>query len=298
VVLLHGGGIDGAWVSWRHLIPALAHKHYVLAPDLPGYGTSAPPPPDQPYTTEYLVETVTAFLDVLETDGGRPKPDGDRPKTDADRPEIASDRPQTDGDRPKTNTVALVGLSMGGAAALGTALAQPERVSKLVLIDSYGLQATPPWRPFSVWALRAPGPLADVAWWLVERFAIIRRAGLSAIFRDPRRLTAEILADATDNVRLPHFYAWLCDELATGRARTDYTAQLPALDVPTLLIHGSHDPSIPLQWARQAAACLPHSDLVVIPGTGHWPNRERPHAVNEAVVRFLAGLPPQAEASS
>ena len=45
VLLLHGGGLDNAWLSWSGLGPALAASGYrVLAPDTPGYGLSAPAP--------------------------------------------------------------------------------------------------------------------------------------------------------------------------------------------------------------------------------------------------------------
>lgn len=43
VVLLHGGGIDEALLSWRHALPALATDRRVVAPDWPGYGESDPP---------------------------------------------------------------------------------------------------------------------------------------------------------------------------------------------------------------------------------------------------------------
>ena len=43
VVLVHGGGLDNAWLSWELLIPELADNMRVIAPDLPGYGQSDKP---------------------------------------------------------------------------------------------------------------------------------------------------------------------------------------------------------------------------------------------------------------
>ncbi|MBK9260519.1 MAG: alpha/beta fold hydrolase [Polyangiaceae bacterium] len=96
VVLLHGGGIDSARLSWELLIPELAHTHRVFAPDFPGYGESDKPA-DLPYTLEYLAAFAIEFLDVL-----------------------------------RIERCSLVGISMGGAVAMSVALDQPERVEKLV----------------------------------------------------------------------------------------------------------------------------------------------------------------------
>lgn len=107
VVLLHGGGVDAAHLSWDPTIEALASDHRVFAPDLPGYGGSDAP--DAEYSMAYFVEFLDAFLDGL----------------DLEEP-------------------SLVGLSMGGGVALGYALRAPERVGSLVLVDSYGLGSDPP----------------------------------------------------------------------------------------------------------------------------------------------------------
>lgn len=252
VLLLHGGGIDSAQVSWRYLIPELAQTHRVLALDLPGYGRSSPPPAGTAYTTPYLVRTVRAFLGAL-----------------------------------GVTRTALAGLSMGGAVALGVTLAAPGLVRRLVLVDSYGLQDYAPLHPLSLLALNLPGFAQRAAWGMVRAYPLVMRLGLSAIYRNPLRLSRETLADATESVRLELFYAWLQSEVGVFRTRTNYSAQLGKLCLPVLIVHGEHDRSIPVYWARRAAGRLPAGRLAVIAGAGHWPTREQPTAFNAVVLPFL-----------
>ena len=252
VVLIHGGGIDSAQLSWRHLIPELAQTHRVFAVDLPGYGRSAPPPPDTAYTTGYLVQTVLGFLDALALED-----------------------------------VGLAGLSMGGATALGVTLAASERVRELVLVDSYGLQARAPFHPLSVLALQLPGFVQRIAWRTVRSIPLVMRLSLSAIYHNPLRLSREVLADARESISLELFYEWLRSEIGATGTRTNYTQALPQLTNPVLIVHGQHDPSIPLHWAKQAVERLPNGQLVVIPGCGHWPTREQPTVFNRAVLSFF-----------
>ncbi len=252
VLLLHGGGIDSAQVSWRHLIPELAETHRVLALDLPGYGRSSPPPAETDYTTDYLVKMALGFLDALD---------------------VAE--------------AALVGLSMGGAAALGATVTAPERVRRLVLVDSYGFQDRAPFHPLSVLALNLPNFIRRTAWGIVRNYPLVLRLGLSAIYRNPLRLSRETMADATESVRLELFYEWLQSEVEVFGTRTNYSAQLAQLPIPVLIVHGEHDRSIPIHWAQRAVRRLPHGRLVVIPGCGHWPTREQPSAFNATVLPFL-----------
>jgi pimeloyl-ACP methyl ester carboxylesterase len=250
-LLLHGGGIDSAWISWRHLIPALAETHRVLALDFPGYGRSQPP--DTAYTTDLLVQTVLAFLDRFNLD-----------------------------------QVDLVGLSMGGATALGVALAAPHRIRRLVLVDGYGLQDRAPVQPLSFMALQTPAPVQRLAWATLRGNPLVMRLGLTAIFRNPFRLTSEVLTDAAESVRLELFYEWLQSEINLLGTATNYSRRLGQVRLPVRLIHGEHDPSIPLRWARRAAKRLPQGELVIIPNCGHWPNRERPNLFNKAVLAFVS----------
>jgi len=102
VVLLHGGIIDAAHVSWPPVIDRLTPEYRVVAPDLLGYGESEVPP--GPYSIQRHAAVVAGVLDELDL-----------------------------------GPVTLVGVSVGGGVAMQVALDRPDLVARLVPIDSYGL---------------------------------------------------------------------------------------------------------------------------------------------------------------
>ncbi len=99
LVLLHGG--HGSWLHWARNIQALARTYTVWVPDLPGYGTSDPPP--EP-TLASLVDTTVLTLDTLVGPG---------------------------------TSIALVGFSFGGLVAANIA-ARRGSVSRLALLGPAG----------------------------------------------------------------------------------------------------------------------------------------------------------------
>ncbi len=56
--------------------------------------------------------------------------------------------------------------------------------------------------------------------------------------------------------------------------------------MPALVVHGAEDPWLPARTAQAYAALLPQSELLELPGAGHWPWLEDPALVGR-VVRFL-----------
>jgi len=70
-------------------------------------------------------------------------------------------------------------------------------------------------------------------------------------------------------------------------AEADLRDVLPRIQVPTLLLYGESDARSPLDIAEALHAGIPGSQLVVLPGVGHFANAERPREFNEAVRRFL-----------
>lgn len=256
VVLLHGSGIDDAALSWRHAIPALADDYRVYAPDWPGYGES--PDPDATPTAGYYTGVLREFLDAI-------------PVADP----------------------AIVGISMGGAAALGLAVESPHRLRGLVLVDSYGLRDAIPGGTGAY--LFANAPFAAT---LGRRLAGVApggaRAAVAPYVADTGALDPAFL-DAVEE-RLGRagvgeaFVAFLRAEFRRDGVVTHYADDLPDLAVPTLFVHGAEDPLVPLEWTSVAARQVPGADLAVVEDCGHWPPRERPRAFFEAVEPFLAGL--------
>ena len=73
---------------------------------------------------------------------------------------------------------------------------------------------------------------------------------------------------------------------ATPAAREAAGRELRTLDVPALVVHGAEDPWLPARTAQAYAALLPQSELLEVPGAGHWPWLEDPALVGR-VLRFL-----------
>ena len=101
VLLIHGLGSSG-YIEWRFTMPGLARSHRVFAPDLPGFGRSQKP--RARYGIRYFARVLDRYLE------GR-----------------------------RLASAAVVGTSLGGRIALELALEYPERVRKLVLVNSLGL---------------------------------------------------------------------------------------------------------------------------------------------------------------
>jgi pimeloyl-ACP methyl ester carboxylesterase len=104
----------------------------------------------------------------------------------------------------------------------------------------------------------------------------------------PDDLVEDVMG-AIDAQSLRAMRRWQRHEFRHDGLRTDYRSELGELDVPTLLIHGEHDPLLPLSWSVEAAERLPDGELLRLPGVGHWPPRERPARVLEAIGSFANG---------
>ncbi|WP_254534642.1 alpha/beta fold hydrolase [Halomarina litorea] len=253
VVLLHGGGIDEASLSWRDVLRPLAAEtgRRVYALDWPGYGGSDPPTDDP--TTEYYIGVLDAFLDSVGVD-----------------------------------RCALVGISMGGGVAIGSALATPGRVTRLVAVDSYGLGGTVPGGPLG--ALFTRLPFAALAWRALRRSRLAASLAVRGIV-GPGNATPELVADLRRALDRPDagraFEGFQRSEVGIGGLRTNYLDRLPALSTPTLFVHGEHDPLVPVSWAVRATVLAPDATLRVLGGCGHWPPREAPDRFLGCVVPFL-----------
>lgn len=253
VVLLHGAGIDDATVSWCHAIDALAETCQVYAPDWPEYGESIG---SIEHTTERYVTVLDEFLETLPYD-----------------------------------SVSLVGISMGGGAALGYALANPERVDRLALVNSYGLGARLPdgllWKHLS----QIPGA-AEFGKIAASASDQTVRLVLNSLVADASELPQPFVDDVRAKLKTPRslqaFKQFQDNELSyTGRVATNFVDDLASLAVPTMLIHGRQDPLVPIEWSIRAADRIPDAELKLIQDCGHWAPRERPRQFNDLLLEWL-----------
>lgn len=254
LLLLHGGGLDSALLSWGPHLATFAATRRVLAPDLPGYGASETP--DAPCTLDWSIGVLAALMDSLG---------------------IA----RTD----------LCGISLGGGIALGFTLTYPERVRKLVLASSYGLGAGIPGGVAGALVTRLPG-INALSWRSIAHSSIAARRALRTLLVNPEAITDDLVAATMAAANQPRAgVAWTRFQRAeTGwwRLRTTYRDRLPELAAPTLLLHGADDRLVPLAASIEAHTRIPDSRLHVFPHCGHWLPRDQPERFRAAVTRFLA----------
>jgi pimeloyl-ACP methyl ester carboxylesterase len=248
VILLHGG--NGSIEFWLYNIAALAASHRVYAFDMVGSGRSDYP--DGSYSIEYQAEFLAGFTIAL-----------------------------------GINSATLIGNSMGGAVALQFTRSYPDRVDKLVLVDSMGLGQEISWGirlitlPAIVNLLRPgrwmiPGMLRSNFYnrhllppeWIEFRYPI---------FAIPDR-NRVILRLGQSNFNLAGVRADVYQPIV---------ASLPQIDRPTLIVWGAQDRIIPVKHAYVAAAGLPHHQLEIFSDCGHHPYLEYPAKFNRLVLDFL-----------
>lgn len=253
LILLHGGGTDSAALSWGGLVDRLAHGRRVFAPDLPGYGESDRPA-HAPYTLDYFADVALRLADALGLD-----------------------------------TFDVVGLSMGGGISLTLALNHADRIRRLILVDTYGLQATYPPQFLSYLLVRVPF-LTELTY-ASARTPRMARLTLGQFIRTPDALTEDLVAEIVSEAGKPRagqaFNAFQRYETQRRGLRSNYLPRLGEVAAPTLIVHGAADTLVPLSLAEEACRRIPDCRLKVLAGAGHWSQRERPEEFAEAVEGFL-----------
>lgn len=121
--------------------------------------------------------------------------------------------------------------------------------------------------PARISALMLTGPTIDPS----ARAALpqILRLGLDAFFEPP----AMLIIAVGDYLRVGPIRMFQTLKFAL---EDDIAAKLPRVQVPALIVRGSHDPVAPKAWAQTAAHLLPQGHLAVIRGAGHAVNFSRP----------------------
>jgi pimeloyl-ACP methyl ester carboxylesterase len=146
----------------------------------------------------------------------------------------------------------LGGWSMGGWIVQLIASGHPERVGKLILIDSVGLNIKPAWDT-GLFTPTSPQQLDELD---------------ALLMPDPPVIPAFIVRDI---LRISRRNAWVIKRaLATMKTGQDVTDNLlPRLKMPVLIIWGSLDQIAPVDQAQTMHKLIPQSQLDVIPSCGH-----------------------------
>ena len=263
VVMLHG--FPELWYSWRHQIPALAAAGLrAIVPDLRGYGETDKPAELEAYDTQHLVGYLVGLLDALEIE-----------------------------------KAVIVGHDWGGFVVWSAALLAPERVERVVWVN------TPLLRRSSLPPTKLIAGSGD------------NRVQYIIFFQEPGRAEAFFQRDLEGALR--RFYAgagggteYLSDEdlrvYVEAFRRGGLTGplnfyrnidrnweQAAALEgkqvtCPALMVMAEKDPVLRPELTAGMEARVPNLRKELIRDCGHWTQQEKPKELNRLLLEFLGDL--------
>jgi pimeloyl-ACP methyl ester carboxylesterase len=255
LVLLHGQGEFAA--TWGRVIPDLVRTHRVVAPDLPGHGASGLP--DGTLDGERTLEWLGELIDRT-----------------CDQPPV------------------VAGHLLGGAIAARFAAVHPDRVRRLVLVDTLGLAW---YRPAPGFALAMIGFVAHPTPRSQDRLFRRCMADLDGL-REAMDGGMELLeAYALERARTPNLKAALSKLMPKLGAPAIPQADLRRIAVPTSLIWGRDDLQVRLRTA-EAASERYGWPLRVIDDARDDPAVEQPEVFLQALRADLGAAEPQLATSS
>jgi pimeloyl-ACP methyl ester carboxylesterase len=241
VVLLHGFPLDRT--MWSHQRSSIGSMYRVISPDLRGHGTSAAP--DGIYSVDEMADDVIELLDALQLD----------------------------------QPIVIGGLSLGGYVALSIAIRHPERVKRLMLLNSRAAADSPE-------AARNRELTANQ----------IEATGDSSSFLDG--ILPKLFAKSTIENHPELLKRWrsrmakipsrtIVGTLRGLATRPDRSGDLAKITVPTLVIAGAEDQIVPLDESTRMAGAFPDARLIVVPAAGHLAPLENHQAADSAILAFL-----------
>jgi pimeloyl-ACP methyl ester carboxylesterase len=294
IVMCHG--FPELWYSWRHQMRALAEAGFrTIAPDQRGYGETDAPEPIEAYSQRQLVGDIVGMLDALG---------------------IAK--------------CVIIGHDWGGAVAWNAALIAPERIERVVGVNTPFLPRTP-LKPTEVMKEMAQGQFHYVLYFQepgvaeAELERDVRRslrgfyqsaedlsgaldqsappgvfgpAGGGILDRPPDRpqgkfLTAEDFEVFVRAFERTGFRGGLNWYRCIDRSWEESAGLEQLVKQPALMITAEHDPVLRPSLCNGMEAFVPNlRKLVLVEGAGHWTQQEKPAEVNAALMEFIADLRP------
>lgn len=250
-VLLHGSLFNA--YTWNEVLDFFSQRGQVIAYDQIPYGLSEKLVDGDfrgrsPYSSQAAVDQLFLFLDALDV-----------------------------------NNVVLVGSSYGGVLAVQAALAQPERVEALILVDAavYVQEELPAWL-LELPQVRRLGPL--FARQLGQSEAFIRQTYLN-----PSQISDERMSLTMIHTQVKDWDSALWEYLRVWGVDTpDFAARIPDIQQPALVITGDSDAVVPVTDSQRLDTELPNSELVILPSCGHVPQEECSDIFVEAVDAWLS----------
>jgi pimeloyl-ACP methyl ester carboxylesterase len=246
IVLLHG--TSSSLHTWDGWAAALKEKRRVIRFDLPGFALTGPKA-DHDYTIGAYVRFVIAMLDSL-----------------------------------AVQRVVIAGNSLGGYIAWSTAHDHPDRVERLILVDSSGYPPKPQSVPIGFRIASTPG-LNRLMRSTLPRSLV--ESSVRNVFGDPSKVTPELVDRYRDMTLREGNRRAIVHRLQQGY--TGNPAHIQAIRQPTLILWGGRDRLVPPEHGERFARDIAGSKHVVFEDLGHVPQEEDP-ARTVAALRDFLGL--------
>ncbi len=261
IVLVHG--FSASLHTWEPWVADLAKDYRVVSLDLPGHGLSGCID-NSKIGTQQFVDAVDAVVRAL-----------------------------------KIERFTLAGNSMGGHTAWAYALAHPQKLDGLILVDAAGWPADADDQKDSpiVFKLLA-NPVARSIMKDLDMSALVR-SGLEDSFTDQTLVTEAMVERYTSLGRAPCHRDAIITMSSTREGRIAASNEtLAAITTPTLILHGEDDNLIPASHGKKFDEAIPDSDLKLYPGVGHLPQEEAVEDSLADVRAFLTRVAAKADIAS
>lgn len=246
IMLVHGYG--DSYLSWSKVTDRLKGRFHLIVPDMPGHGLTRAP--------DSFVASSENYVGVVDALAGK-----------------LALKPFT-----------IAGNSMGGGIAWQFALAHPEKLSGLVLVDAAGWPDTTLKKPPLAFRILMSRP---GRWYLQRGETVpITAAALQADFHNPALATKDFVERWVAVQRAPgHRRILMSIGLGPGSVATP--EKLAAITTPTLILHGRDDHIIAPASAEKFKDAIAGSELVLYPDTGHLPQWEQPDRTAADIGSFV-----------
>jgi pimeloyl-ACP methyl ester carboxylesterase len=244
LILIHGS--CGWLYGFRNNIPALAKNFSVYALDMPGNGYTVPVCKDPEYDLDMMSRAILNFMDAK-----------------------------------KIERATLIGHSSGGGWSLHFASLHPERLDKLILIDSNGFNI-PEKLTFKLFYIPIVGEL------FANFFTIDDvRKGYQDAFYNKSLIDDTMIHEAMTPLTFYHNRKAQYISIRNQNWAITENA-LPDINIPTLIIWGKNDQYLDYSLAYRFEKILPNVRVVILDKCGHSAHEEQPDKVNQLMLDFLA----------
>jgi len=247
LVLLHG--VASSLHTWDGWVDELKGSYRIIRLDLPAHGLTGPDPKMERYNIGYMVDKLDKFLNKL-----------------------------------GVNKMSLAGNSLGGYISWNYALHRPDRVEKLILLDSAGYPQDMPFiMDFASWPL-----IGEMSTLMMPRFMV--GMNVRAAYGDDSKVDDKLVHRYHDLTLRPGNREGLVNVFRTMKEQSDNPHlgdRVAEIRVPTLLIWGEEDQWVPLDIMERFRRDLPNVSVITYEGVGHMPMEELPVQTARDARSFL-----------